>query len=282
MPFTVRQMVLALKDELGYREGPNERNKFSKALGRPNEYWCQDMAQYLLTRLGGIDGPNTAYTPNAEIWYKKQGRLFTTPRVGDQFFVYFPSKRRVAHTGFVVGISDDGRTVYTIEGNTNPGGGRNGYGVFKRSRPVLARPGTAGIRSYGRPVYATPPSTNPAPVTDVVVKPKPGVSVRALQRAVHVGADGEWGPVTEAALHTVRGVAIGKTKIQHLNRRQIRNVQANVGTLQDGEWGPKSNKALKRTVAKIQAALRVAPDGDWGPITENAYQAARKTKFRAR
>lgn len=37
------------------------------------------------------------------------------------------------HTGFVSGIGSDG-TIYTVEGNTNPGGSSEGDGVYIRTR----------------------------------------------------------------------------------------------------------------------------------------------------
>jgi hypothetical protein len=60
---------------------------------------------------------------------KSRGLLVETPEVGDVFLVYFPSLKRYAHTGFVLGLNGS-----TIEGNTSGGGSREGWGVFARSR----------------------------------------------------------------------------------------------------------------------------------------------------
>lgn len=266
-------MRLALLEN-GYHEGARNFNKFSRDNGRPAEYWCQDFAQWVLQR-GDVETPITASTVFAESWYKRKGRLHTRPRVGDQFFIYFPTFQRVAHTGFVTGISDDGRTVYTIEGNSNPGGSRNGYGVFRRARPVLAQPGRAGIRSYGRPAYGPAPKPKPKPAP----KPKPGFKVTDLQKPVRLKLTGHWDDAMDLRLTDLRKVAKAHGSTSHLSPGALREVQRACGTKADGVWGPKSRSAYKRTLPKVQLALDVAPDGSWGPITEAAFQAVRK-KYR--
>jgi len=56
----------------------------------------------------------------------------SVPGPGAIFLIWRPSLSRFAHTGFVV----EARATdwATIEGNTNPAGGREGYGVFARVR----------------------------------------------------------------------------------------------------------------------------------------------------
>lgn len=270
---SAREIVALAKTQVGYHEGRNNANKYSRALGRPPEYWCQDFMDWLY-RQGHVAHERTAACYVAEAYWKRNGRLHTRPKVGDQFFIYFPSKRNVHHTGIVIGISKDGRTVYTIEGNSNPGGSRNGYGVVRRSRPVLARPGQTGIRSYGRPYYGPDPK---AP------KPRPADTtfrVKDLQKAMRVTADNDWGPVTERRIHHFREIAKRHGSVTGLSKEIIKEAQRACGVVPDGEWGPKSRAAFKRTVANIQTALRVAPDGSWGPLTESAYQAARSKNKR--
>lgn len=268
-----RVMRIALS-ERGYREGFGNANKFSRANGRPAEFWCQDFAQWVLQQ-GNVRTPITASCQFAESWYKRNGQLHTVPRVGDQFFVYFPGFRRVAHTGFVTGISADGRTVFTIEGNSNPGGSRNGYGVFRRARPVLAQPGRTGIRSYGRPVYGK---------SDVVVKPKPVKSkpkfqfkVRDLERALHLPvADGKWDSILDRRYLALRKIAKQHGSAANLASNEVEAAQRAVGATPDGDWGPKSRASFRKTLPKVQLAFGVAPDGSWGPVTEAAGQSARK------
>ena len=64
---------------------------------------------------------------------KAKKLLVTTPAPGDVFLLYYPKLGRFAHTGFVTAVRPDG-TCETIEGNTNDGGSRDGWGVFARVR----------------------------------------------------------------------------------------------------------------------------------------------------
>jgi hypothetical protein len=66
-----------------------------------------------------------------EVWANDGRRL---PQAGD-IAVFLP---RLSHIGFVENVS--GRTLGTIEGNTDDGGGREGDGVHRRQR-ALSFPG---------------------------------------------------------------------------------------------------------------------------------------------
>lgn len=57
--------------------------------------------------------------------------LFTEPQVGDLFLV-MRTKADAVHVGVVTAVK--GLEVATIEGNTNVGGSRDGWGVFARAR----------------------------------------------------------------------------------------------------------------------------------------------------
>ena len=73
-------------------------------------------------------------------WAEPRGILHEQPRFGDLFVLFFPNPlNRYAHIGFVEAPTADGRSFTTIEGNTDPGGGREGYCVSKRLRLVTPR-----------------------------------------------------------------------------------------------------------------------------------------------
>jgi len=86
----------------------------------------------------------------------------------------------------------------------------------------------------------------------------------AVQRAVHVAADGKWGNGTQAAA----------TAVIRRNTANIRALQGWVGTKVDGVWGPQSQAAWVATVKRIQSAIGVKPDGAWGPISSRAWAHA--------
>lgn len=119
----------------------------------------------------------------------------------------------------------------------------------------------AGLWLPGSP---TPPPPRPAP---------PAVNrtqIRALQSAVRVTADGQWGPVTDRTLMLVRSAA-------HLWQipADCRPLQHAVGAVEDGQWGPRSLAALGATVRAIQRALGVTVDGAWGVDTDHWFAIVR-------
>ena len=59
---------------------------------------------------------------------------FLVPTTGDVFGLYFPEKRRIAHTGFI--DQWDGTWLISVEGNTNVSGSREGDGVYRKRRLV--------------------------------------------------------------------------------------------------------------------------------------------------
>lgn len=91
--------------------------------------------------IGGFD----AYTPNSVEKYKRMGRWFTSPEIGDQ--VFFKNSQRVCHTGWVTNVKNG--QIYTTEGNTGSGSEviPNGGGVYQKSYPI----NHSGIAGYGRP-----------------------------------------------------------------------------------------------------------------------------------
>lgn len=64
---------------------------------------------------------------------QRHGILETTPQRGDVFLLYYPSKKRFAHTGIVLEVLEDGSCL-TLEGNTNGGGSREGWGCLYKMR----------------------------------------------------------------------------------------------------------------------------------------------------
>ena len=93
-----------------------------------------------------ISYPYSGFVPNwsRDVWKAKvifdktkKGRsiLQTELRRGDIATIYFPNLRRDAHIFIVLGVTEKGNII-TIEGNTNPGGSRDGYGVFVRVREL--------------------------------------------------------------------------------------------------------------------------------------------------
>lgn len=71
-----------------------------------------------------------AWTPN---FVKQESYLTSTPQPGDLITLYYSSKGRVGHVGFVESYPE-GSKVVTVEGNTNNAGSREGDGVHRKYR----------------------------------------------------------------------------------------------------------------------------------------------------
>jgi hypothetical protein len=90
--------------------------------------WCLDKAQ--------IKNNITAWSPtthnkNNVVYFQKI--FLKKPDYGDVFTVYFISMKRIGHTGFYDGDAGNGM-FYTVEGNSNDNGSRDGIGVFRLKR----------------------------------------------------------------------------------------------------------------------------------------------------
>jgi hypothetical protein len=80
-------------------------------------------------------------------WFEKKRQIVKKPQAGDiVFFKYSTNARRTNHVGLVVSVSEDGRTINTIEGNTSVTNQDNGGKVMQRNR-------YSHIVAYARPRY---------------------------------------------------------------------------------------------------------------------------------
>ena len=166
-----------------------------------------------LTAAKQLLGALYKYTPSGANRFRKKNRYIARgegrPQPGDVVFFWSEKKNRIGHTGLVYKVSD--ARVYTIEGNTSGGNTlvTNGGSVAMKSY----RLSSSYIDGYGRPDYAAVEAgTDLAPALELgdrtLVNGCVGDDVRALQQALialgyscgSYGADGEFGDCTELAL----------------------------------------------------------------------------------
>lgn len=127
--------------EVGIREatGHNDGARVEAYLQSVNlpkgNPWCAAFVSYCL-QANHIKNPRSGwapayFTPTSTIW-TRGGLKNRLPMPGDIFGVWFESKGRIAHVGFVHKYG----TTYTItvEGNTNAAGSREGDGVYMKRR----------------------------------------------------------------------------------------------------------------------------------------------------
>lgn len=104
---------------------------------RKGDPWCASFVTFVLDiAFGGPKANPLARSASCDVLLedaRKKGWLTDTPAAGDVFLLMRTDTDAV-HTGFV---TDVGRlSVKTIEGNTNGGGSREGWGVFARERRI--------------------------------------------------------------------------------------------------------------------------------------------------
>lgn len=140
---TETDLVLGIAAALDFvREEPRNSNKgqaverFLLTTGfKTPQPWCAAYVAYVGESALGKRWPLplTAGCATLHDAATRRGILREKPAYGDVFLIYYPSKNRMAHTGFVTEVLADGR-CRTLEGNTNGGGSRDGWGVFPRIR----------------------------------------------------------------------------------------------------------------------------------------------------
>lgn len=126
--------------ELGYTEGKNNENKYSKALGRPAESWCADFVVWCMKQAGYgkliLNSPSVIAITD---WAKKNA-LQINPKLakeGDIISFDFTHLGKPQHIGIVAKTFDlKKNSVATIEGNTSAGSGSqsNGDCVARKER----------------------------------------------------------------------------------------------------------------------------------------------------
>ena len=113
--------------------------------------WCFQQAYGVTTAKSLLAGNFDDYTVASAGMYAKHSALDGKPEVGAQ--VFFTKNGKVSgcyHTGLVIAVASDGKTVTTIEGNTSATGTTieaNGGCVAKKVRNVNA------YTLFGHPAY---------------------------------------------------------------------------------------------------------------------------------
>ena len=162
----ITKVIRIAEAEVGYKEKASNKDLNSKTanagIGNYTKYgremhsiypktmdfpaaWCDAFVDWCFYRAFGKDiapqmlcGAFDDYTVNSANFYKKAGRWFTSPEIGDQIF--FKNSGGICHTGIVYEIHDG--NVYTIEGNKS-------NAVRQCSYPLRH----SSIAGYGRPKW---------------------------------------------------------------------------------------------------------------------------------
>lgn len=131
---TVARGQLGVREHGGRNRGP-EVEAFQAAAGaRPGDAWCASFVVWTFEQAAiklGIKSPVPRTPGVRKLWDRsKPYQRLSDPRPGDVFVSFHD--HGLGHCGIVEAVSGD--DLKTIEGNTNPGGSREGDGVYQRVR----------------------------------------------------------------------------------------------------------------------------------------------------
>lgn len=159
LTLSVVDAVLLVAEAMdGIEEAPGHRNsgraveRIQRRTGnKRGDAWCASYVAEAGARALGRRWPLPLTASCDELLKAARalGVVADHPLRGDVFLV-MRTKDDAIHTGFVTkplpaGPGAATRTAFaTVEGNTNPGGGREGYGVFPRTR---GEPGDPSLRA---------------------------------------------------------------------------------------------------------------------------------------
>ena len=128
-----QQFADLAKTLLGVREGKqaNTGSEVTKYLKYVGVYvpaaWCAALVCWVF-KLAGYHQPRTPWSPALF----PSARLARDALKGNVIGIYFSVLKRIGHCGIIVDVRGD--LIYSVEGNTNVAGSREGDGVYKRVR----------------------------------------------------------------------------------------------------------------------------------------------------
>lgn len=138
-------------NEVGYKEGANNDNKFAAIAGHANHQpWCATFVRACFV-LGKEPKaiPDTAYCPAIESWARAHNAIvpLVEARKGDLALFDFSRGGKAEHVGIIINDYNPlfPNLIRTIEGNTSNLSATNGDSVAKKNRAaslvrVIVRP----------------------------------------------------------------------------------------------------------------------------------------------
>lgn len=128
---------VGIREATGHNDG-SDIEKYLQSTGLDKGYaWCAAFVNWVYTANGIETVTSPAWSPNwftQNVIYKPSDYILNSfPNKGDVFGIYFQSKNRVAHVGFIHQWTS-GNFATTVEGNTNTAGSREGDGVYVKRR----------------------------------------------------------------------------------------------------------------------------------------------------
>jgi hypothetical protein len=133
----IARMMLWVREATGRNDGASVNAIQASTGNRTGDAWCASFCWFcirvlVLVGVKGLVFMRTASCDDLLKGARQRGILRETPVPGAIGLVLRTDTDAI-HAFFVATVAADGG-VGTVEGNTNPRGGREGYGVFERER----------------------------------------------------------------------------------------------------------------------------------------------------
>lgn len=137
---TTAESQLHVREATGHNDGPDVR-KYLRVTGlNEGPPWCAAFVSWVFQQ-AGTPAPRSARVVDwfkTNLVYNARTNLnkYTPPVPGMVIALYYNDLGRLGHIGIVTNQPPGKlKNVYTIEGNTNAAGSREGQGVYKKIRP---------------------------------------------------------------------------------------------------------------------------------------------------
>jgi len=123
----IARKELDVREETVHNDGTRVEEYLRYAGAQKGDPWCAAFVSWVFGQ-AGYARPKTAWSPALF----PKARQTINPLPADVFGIYFPNLKRIGHCGLV--SKKQGNWIYTIEGNTNVAGSREGDGVYAKIR----------------------------------------------------------------------------------------------------------------------------------------------------
>lgn len=134
---------MGVQERTGNNDGAEVEAYLRSTMLGPGYAWCAAFVHWAFRQCGAVHQPAREFAAAARwgrsnvIWRRKgwqydHNKDKRISEDGDLFMLYYPKLGRIGHVGIITGEDDD--YVMTVEGNTGPGGEREGQGVYRRKR----------------------------------------------------------------------------------------------------------------------------------------------------
>lgn len=125
----IAERELGVREATGNNDGPKVEEYLATVHLKKNAPWCAAFICWLYQQAGFTE-PRTGWSPTL---FPKR-RIVNEAKPGVVLGIYFPDLKRIAHCGLVTKVT--GSWIYSVEGNTNKQGSREGNGVYRRMRHI--------------------------------------------------------------------------------------------------------------------------------------------------